>query len=189
MSNPWSNPFKEIRYSNFEIEDPYTSIEEKKNYSPSRDKDNDGDNDFADNMIARMVASGMSEKEASEKVKNKSYNKKSKTIDVMPSGEKNSVKINPEVNEATSIEMGEKFDITKQSSKRKSLGRKSSIKDGSKPTGYESPKEFRDAEKKFSKKTYSEEFGNWVNSLIDEGCNISEYTLMEMVKIFESEHS
>lgn len=48
----------------------------------------------------------------------------------------------------------EGFDITKQSSKRKSLGRKSSIKSGSKPTGYESPKEFRDAEIKFA----SEEF-------------------------------
>jgi hypothetical protein len=37
-----------------------------------------------------------------------------------------------------------------QSSRRKSLGRGSSIKDGSKPTGYESPKEFRSAEKKFA---------------------------------------
>ena len=46
--------------------------------------------------------------------------------------------------------MDEKVDLTKQSSKRKSLGRGSSIKDGSKPRGYESPKEFRDAEKKFS---------------------------------------
>ena len=46
--------------------------------------------------------------------------------------------------------MDEKVDLTKQSSKRKSLGRGSSIKDGSKKTGYESPKEFRDAEKKFS---------------------------------------
>jgi len=37
-----------------------------------------------------------------------------------------------------------------QSSKRKSLGRGSSIKDGSKPTGYESKKEFRDSEKKLA---------------------------------------
>ena len=37
-----------------------------------------------------------------------------------------------------------------QSSKRKSLGRGSSIKDGAKPSGYESPSEFRSAEKKFS---------------------------------------
>ena len=54
------------------------------------------------------------------------------------------------VEEVEEVEVDEKVDLTKQSSKRKSLGRGSSIKDGSKPRGYESPKEFRDAEKKFS---------------------------------------
>ncbi|NBR26701.1 MAG: hypothetical protein EBU08_23585, partial [Micrococcales bacterium] len=58
------------------IADAYSSVYEKKEYEPSRDKDGDGDNDFADNMIARMVASGMSREEAIKKVKNKSYNKK-----------------------------------------------------------------------------------------------------------------
>lgn len=52
--------------------------------------------------------------------------------------------------EKEKAKVDEKVDLTKQSSKRKSLGRGSSIKDGSKPRGYESPKEFRDAEKKFS---------------------------------------
>ena len=52
--------------------------------------------------------------------------------------------------EKEKAKVDEKIDLTKQSSKRKSLGRGSSIKDGSKKTGYESPKEFRDAEKKFS---------------------------------------
>ena len=56
----------------------------------------------------------------------------------------------PVVHVGEEVEMDEKVDLTKQSSKRKSLGRGSSIKDGSKPRGYESPKEFRDAEKKFS---------------------------------------
>jgi ribosomal protein L39E len=42
------------------------------------DQDNDGDNDFADIMIRRMVSSGkMSKAQAIEKTKNKSYNKKS----------------------------------------------------------------------------------------------------------------
>jgi len=59
-----------------DIAGAYQSIYEKKEYEPSRDKDGDGDNDFADNMIARMVASGMSREEAIKKVKNKSYNKK-----------------------------------------------------------------------------------------------------------------
>jgi len=61
-----------------DIAGAYASIYEakKKDYDTSRDKDGDGDNDFADNMIARMVASGMSREEAIKKVKNKSYNKK-----------------------------------------------------------------------------------------------------------------
>ena len=56
------------------IADAYSSVYEKKEYETSRDKDEDGDNDFADNMIARMVASGMSREEAIKKVKNKDYN-------------------------------------------------------------------------------------------------------------------
>ena len=63
------------------------------------------------------------------------------------------------------VELDEKFktqykDKTKlsQSSERKSLGRGSSIKDGSKPTGYESPKEFQDASKVLRK--HRERFGD-----------------------------
>ena len=97
-----------------------------------------------------------------------------------PSGKKNKVKVSPDMNEEN---IEERIDITKQSSKRKSLGRGSSIKDGSKKTGYESPKEFRDAEKKFS-----EEFFSWVDNVIDEGYDISEYTLSEIVNIFDSQY-
>jgi len=48
------------------------------------------------------------------------------------------------------FEIEEKIDLTKQSSKRKSLGRGSSIAQGAKKTGYESPSEFRKAEKKLA---------------------------------------
>lgn len=41
------------------------------------DQDSDGDNDGADVMIARMVASGMSKEDAIAKTKNKPYNKES----------------------------------------------------------------------------------------------------------------
>ena len=41
---------------------------------PKGDQDGDGDKDFADIMMARMKASGMSDKEAKAKVKNKKYN-------------------------------------------------------------------------------------------------------------------
>ena len=62
--------------------------------------------------------------------------------------------------EETNID--EKVDVTKQSSKRKSLGRGSSIRHGAKKTGYESPAEFRDTQKKlapYQKEGY--EFSNW----------------------------
>jgi hypothetical protein len=58
------------------IADAYSSVYEKKEYETSRDKDEDGDNDFADVRIARMVASGMSREEAIAAVRNKDYNKK-----------------------------------------------------------------------------------------------------------------
>ena len=53
------------------------------------------------------------------------------------------------------IEIEEKIDLKNQSSKRKSLGRGSSINPDAKPTGYESPKEFRNTEKKLA--PYQEE--------------------------------
>jgi hypothetical protein len=63
----------------------------------------------------------------------------------------------------------EEIDVTKQSSKRKSLGRGSSIKDGAKKTGYESPKEFRDTEKKFAKEEFIAETA--VEFFMNEGIN------------------
>ncbi len=42
-----------------------------------QDQDKDGDKDFADIMIARMVASGMSKEDAIKKVKEKQYNEQS----------------------------------------------------------------------------------------------------------------
>ena len=48
------------------------------------DQDGDGDNDFADVMIARMTASGKkTKKQAIAATKNKSYNKESKVYDPM----------------------------------------------------------------------------------------------------------
>lgn len=49
----------------------YAALNEKK----GSDQDDDGDKDFADVQIARMVKSGMSKKQAIAKTKNKKYNK------------------------------------------------------------------------------------------------------------------
>ena len=54
------------------------------------------------------------------------------------------------VDEMFKTQYGDKTKLS-QSSQRKSLGRGSSIKDGSKKSGYESKKEFRDASMKFAK--------------------------------------
>lgn len=53
-----------------DIAGAYASIYEAK----KKDQDEDGDNDFADVRIARMIASGMSKAEAIAAVKNKEYN-------------------------------------------------------------------------------------------------------------------
>ena len=53
-----------------DIAGAYASIYEAK----KKDQDQDGDNDFADVRIARMIASGMSKAEAIAAVKNKEYN-------------------------------------------------------------------------------------------------------------------
>ena len=66
------------------------------------------------------------------------------------SKEKRYNRLKATVEEVEEVELDEKVDVRKQSSKRKSLGRGSSIKDGSKKRGYESPKEFRDAQKKLA---------------------------------------
>ena len=55
----------------------YSSIYEAK----KKDQDQDGDNDFADVRIARMIASGMSKAEAIAAVKNKEYNEEFVTED------------------------------------------------------------------------------------------------------------
>jgi hypothetical protein len=53
-----------------DVASAYASIYEAK----KKDQDKDGDNDFADVRIARMIASGMSKAEAIAAVKNKPYN-------------------------------------------------------------------------------------------------------------------
>jgi hypothetical protein len=53
-----------------ELQDAYLSVYETKKV----DQDEDGDNDFADVRIARLIASGVSKEEAIRRVKDKSYN-------------------------------------------------------------------------------------------------------------------
>ena len=74
-----------------------------------------------------------------------------------------------ELTERFRTQYGDKTKLS-QSSERKSLGRKSSTKDGSKPTGYESPKEFRD--KSMPLRKHRERFGDLAKeeTSLDEKC-------------------
>ena len=74
-----------------------------------------------------------------------------------------------ELTEKFRTQYGDKTKLS-QSSERKSLGRKSSTKDGSKPTGYESPKEFRD--KSMPLRKHRERFGDLAKeeTSLDEKC-------------------
>ena len=76
-----------------------------------------------------------------------------------------------ELTEKFRTQYGDKTKLS-QSSERKSLGRKSSTKDGSKPTGYESPKEFRD--KSMPLRKHRERFGDLATATeetsLDEKC-------------------
>lgn len=75
------------RFDHFEMEGDdlqekylYTYLYER-NYD-ALDKDTDGDKDFADVMIARMIASGKSREEAIKATMNKEYNKKGKKVKI-----------------------------------------------------------------------------------------------------------
>jgi len=52
----------------------------RKKFDEAVDQDSDGDNDFADVRIARMIASGVPKEVAVQKTKDKPYNKKSKKV-------------------------------------------------------------------------------------------------------------
>lgn len=64
-----------------DIAEAYQNIYEKKAYEVSKDQDQDGDNDFADVRIARMIASGVPREKAIAMTKNKSYNKEEIELD------------------------------------------------------------------------------------------------------------
>ena len=144
MTNIWTQTFEEVRKPFFQIEDPYIALEEKRTYDPSRDQDGDGDNDFADNMVARMVASGkVSKDQAIKKTRNKKYNKES-------------------------VELSEVIDKTKESQEKK-LDVKNNINN-----------------KITVNPQIREELEQWVDELIEEGYDFSDFTWDEIVEIYES---
>jgi hypothetical protein len=170
------------------------------------DQDKDGDNDFADVEIARMVAGGMPLKDAIAAVRNKSYNKKAELGEA-------AVRVPKKVRGAKDAKayMAGRSDAGKRISgdedtgpRYYTLGRSrgatpdSPTEPGQRPqhtpratkSELEYARYVRNSSKKnpnlFGEpKGLPEEFEFWVNELLDEGYDLSEYTVDEMYEIFE----
>ena len=204
----------------------YQNIYEKKEVDPSRDKDGDGDNDFADNMVARMVASGMSREEAIKKVKNKEYNKEEYSLDEETKAEKEAriaarrARVKQMEDEGavmtSSRRASEVAKQRKEDKKAEALERAGSAvlnqmrgasgRVSERPMGSEAPKakekapeatrrlnpnlrkdNLGSAADRVLKSIKKEELELWVNELIEEGYDLSEYTWDEMAEIYLDE--
>jgi hypothetical protein len=168
------------------------------------DQDKDGDNDFADVQIAKMIASGeYTKKEAIEAVRNKSYNKKTELGEA-------AVRVPKKVRGAKDAKayMAGRSDAGKRISGDEKQGPASYTsrwysKSPVTPPG-EKPQHTPRATKtdlNYARYVYNsskknpnrfggpkglpEDFELWVNDLLDEGYNLSEYTVDEMYEIFE----
>ena len=203
----------------------YQNIYEKKEVEPSRDKDGDGDNDFADNMIARMVASGMSREEAIKKVKNKEYNKEEYSLDEETKAEKEAriaarqARVKQMEDEGavmtSSRRAREVAKQRKEDKKAEALERAGSAvlnqmrgasgRVSERPMGSEAPKakekapeatrrlnpnlrkdNLGSAADRVLKSIKKEELELWVNELLEEGYDLSEYTWDDMFDIYEA---
>ena len=148
------------------------------------DQDKDGDNDFADIQIAKMVASGMPLKDAIAAVRNKSYNKKA------------------ELGEGRTEDLKRKYtakygkleyptDTLRLNKTRRAYEKASrDNQDGYGPnprTAIKGKQNLGQAMYKAgqSARVINAEFELWVNELLDEGYDLSDYTVDEMYEIFE----
>ena len=213
------------------IADAYSSIYEAKKV----DQDKDGDNDFADVRIARLIASGVPKEKAIEMVKNKSYNEEVE-IDEATRMRK---ELGKEGETATRNELASRskayqrsgsVDRTIAAAERKAFSayitpkrgesaadsnargreqsktlrtlaanRRGSVRSGEGLRGYAAKVEGSDKDLQSArssarsagtltpaeKRRLGEDLELWVNDLIDEGYDLSDYTWDEMAEIYE----
>ena len=215
------------------IADAYSSIYEAKKV----DQDKDGDNDFADVRVARLIASGVSKEEAIRRVKDKSYNEeveideatrmrkelgkegetatrnelasrskayqRSGSVDRTIAAAERGAK-NPYVargKNETEAEHNKRKQEKSQTLTRLASNRRGSVRD--KPRaglrGYAAKVEGSDRDLQSArssarsagtltpaeKKGLGEDFELWVNGLVEEGYDLSDYTWDEMAEIYE----
>jgi hypothetical protein len=213
-----------------DIANLYQSVYEAKKV----DQDKDGDNDFADVRIARLIASGVSKEEAIRRVRDKSYNEeveideatrmrrelgkegeiatrkelasRSKAYQRSGSVDRTIATAEREADRTTARNRDETSDDYKNRMQNRSktlrglaANRRKSVRSGEGLRGYAAKVEGGDKDLQSArgsarsagtltpaeKKRLGEEFDLWVNALIYEGYDLSEYTWDEMVEIYE----
>lgn len=203
-----------------DVANAYASIYEAK----KKDQDQDGDNDFADVQIARMIASGMSKAQAIAAVKGKPYNEEYELDEGLGSaikglfGRKKKEEEEASKPESRGTELRRKYNVGPEksdtSAKRQILNRSRARKErdeeryGNSVYTKKVAQQSADAHDRYLKAGYSkygadlkhgrgnkarkraealqrEEFEFWVNSLIEEGYDLSDYTWDEMYEIYE----
>jgi hypothetical protein len=198
-----------------EFEELYKAVYEAKKV----DQDVDGDNDFADVRIARMVASGVPKEEAIRRVKSKSYNEEAELDEartaVASPGDGPGKRYKGKHGQSDKEYMAGRSDAGKRISgddktgpnyytKGRSRGATpdAPTKPGAKPAN--TPK-LSSSEREYNKYRHSdtmkgikkgylkvggekglpEDFELWVNGLIEEGYDLSDYTWNEVYAIYE----
>ena len=179
------------------LQEAYLDVYEDKKV----DQDEDGDNDFADIRIARLVASGMSKAEAIVAVKNKEYNEGYKPWDFGP---KDKAKKKYTELSARKKVGGSAPGTATRANKIASVGREMRTtldrdsamtmtnpkKQGLQPsTQRHTLAAIRGAGGGTTARTKfrKEEFELWVNELVEEGYDLSEYTWDEMYESYLDE--
>jgi hypothetical protein len=180
-----------------ELQDAYLSVYEAKKV----DQDEDGDNDFADIRIARLVASGVSKEEAIRRVKDKEYNEAYVPWDFGP---KDKAKAKYDKLAARKKAGGSAPGTATRANKIASVGREMRTtldkdsamtmtnpkKQGLQPsTPRHTAAAIRGAGGGMTARTKfrKEEFELWVNDLIGEGYDLSDYTWDEMYESYLDE--
>lgn len=149
MTNIWADSFKDLRDPFFEIEDPYTLTEEKK----EKEKEND-----------------MNDAGEDQEHKYKKRGKKSKDYDGDGEVEDESHEYAGVKDKAIKKSMKEDRTLYSNKDKNKKIDTKGSVKNTIKINP-----------------SLREEFESWVNELVEEGYDLSEYTWDEVYEIYISE--
>ena len=186
-----------------DIADIYQSVYEAKKV----DQDQDGDNDFADIRIARMIASGVPKEVAIAKVKGKPYNEEYELDEASPTNPRlykgrhgqteteyqkgrspAGKRISGDEKEGPASyasRWASKAEPTRPGEKPKNTPRLSkSEKTYAKYEAGEN-KRLRPLKRVGGEKGLPEDFSLWIDELLDEGYDLSDYTWDEMIEIYE----